>query len=291
MTLLETLDSCVKCAGRLRLRGNDLACLDCGLSQQVDRDVIDSLLERNRAATEHKSALVQVRPAGRRIRVICPFHPEFMPAIAGLSGIWARAMRCWTFDQRDEEKVRAVLVAIFGHDGSEPVPLVDVELTTHRPVEATAQGIYFAGRAIANSRGRDDEASLGWGVARLEGDLPVSGGSSKYWTTTLNPGIYEIRDLPEPALADSPACLPIAWRHAETEWRLIRRHPIVAQFEMFDPPDEQEQAISAISQHLGVDRSCAEIWYEAIQRTFDVVSPHQGAQLQDAYDKVYQLFH
>ena len=291
MTLVQTLDACVKCSGRLHLRGRDLACLDCGHSQQVSRDDIDALLERNRAAVEHKDALVQVRPAGRRIRVVCPYHPEFRPASAGLSGIWARGMRCWTFDQRDEKKIRAVLVAIFGHDGSEPVPLVDVDLTIHERMVATAQGVYFAGREVANSRGRDAEAYLGWGVALMDGDLPSSGGSAKYWTATLHSGTYEIRDLPEVALADSPDCLPIGWRQAGAEWKVIRRHPLVSQLEMLDPPSAQESAMDAISAGLGVDRSCAELWYEAMQRTFDGIESPQAHELQETYQAVYRLYH
>lgn len=53
-----------------------------------------------------------------RLVVSCPYTPDFVAASRKLNGKWYAPNRVWLFDPRDEERVRAAMVSIYGTDGS-----------------------------------------------------------------------------------------------------------------------------------------------------------------------------
>lgn len=140
---------------------------------------------------------VDVRRDGERLIVRSPYHPDFPTGAKKLGGRWKSD--AWVFDARDEERVRALCVEVYGEDGTpqELVSLrVDIDgITTY----GRETSIFVAGREIVRVRGRDSGAVLGEGVVVLEGDF-TSGGSRKNPAVEHDPGtVVEVRDVPRAA--------------------------------------------------------------------------------------------
>lgn len=123
-----------------------------------------------------------------------PYHPGFVGEAHRLNGKWDGNKGTWAFDARDEERVRAAMVKVYGTDGSGPVPVVDVRVTVTR----SSQNPYFAyGRLIASRYGRDDRVKLGEGVVIDEGGFSRSAGSRNHPSLTDgNPVVLLVRDVP-----------------------------------------------------------------------------------------------
>ena len=158
---------------------------------------------------------IHVEVDDESVLLFAPYHPAIPPAARRIGGRWTG--EAWRFDARDEMDARELARAVYGTDGDDNAEIVDVRFTIAEPVRALRGGVYFAGRVIARASGRDSGAWLGDGVLQVDGESPLSCGSARRWETMLQPGTYEIRDVPEPAIhtsEDRAASCEIVRRHA-----------------------------------------------------------------------------
>lgn len=139
---------------------------------------------------------IDIQIDGGKLLLASPYHPDFPAEARKLGGRFDRdGGKTWVFDARDEDRVRALCVRIFGTDGS-PAELVTIRLDPERLAYGESE-IWLCGRKIAWRPGRDDEVRLGDGVILISGGFPGSGGSRQYPRLQPKAGtILEIRDLP-----------------------------------------------------------------------------------------------
>lgn len=144
---------------------------------------------------------VQITVSGSKLLVDSPYHPDFPSAAKKLGGKWNSASKAWSFDARDEARVRELCIATYGTDGSPATgALVTVRIKSLNGEQWDKGGIYFCGRCLCYATGRDSGARLGEGVVSLAGKYG-SGGSVKNWVTRIESGaVFEVRDLPRAAL-------------------------------------------------------------------------------------------
>lgn len=144
---------------------------------------------------------------GGRLSVYTPYDPTFPAAAKELGGRWDAMDRAWTFDARDEQRVRDLVRSIYGTDGSDATD--EAQLVTVRvnmDDVRSGQELRLAGRRLAWRPSRDEQVRLAEGVVVISGGFPDSGGSlanprlREYSETVL-----EVRDLP----------LPVAQKMAE----------------------------------------------------------------------------
>lgn len=125
-----------------------------------------------------------------------PYHPDLAQRARELGGRWDPNARRWSFDARDEARVREMAQQIYGADDSPP----ETVTVRWRPRMGRRVGeIYLAGRRIAHRPGRDVPVRLGDGVVIVEGRFAPYGGSARYPELGANgeaPVLLEIRDLP-----------------------------------------------------------------------------------------------
>lgn len=143
---------------------------------------------------------VAIETVGSRIVVESPYNPEFPAKAKAIGGRWDGGRRAWTFDARDEARVRDLCREVYGTDGS-PVDLVTVRHTV-TSLESSKQTLFLYGREIVHKRGRDLAPSLGQGVIIIEGGFPTSSGSGKYPTIGGAGTIVEVRDVPDTMLIE-----------------------------------------------------------------------------------------
>ena len=142
---------------------------------------------------------MRIEKIENKIVVESPYHPRFPHRAKKLGGRWDSGAKEWTFDARDEERVRALCLEIYGEDGNGTSDLVTVRVSFEKDCWAAAAGYFVAGRCVGRAFGRDSGARLGEGVVVIEGSVS-SGGSRKNWTTFVKAGtVIEIRDLPRTA--------------------------------------------------------------------------------------------
>lgn len=121
-----------------------------------------------------------------------PYHPDLPAKFRALGGKWHDGARVWTFDIRDEARVRAVVEDIFG-----PLEKSGQVVTLRWEVSARYNPARLAGRVIAERRGRDEDVRLGSGVVVVSGAFPRSGGSRNNPALGHSTGdvVVEIRDV------------------------------------------------------------------------------------------------
>lgn len=133
-----------------------------------------------------------------------PYHRDFAARAKEIGGRWNANRGVWTFDRRDDARVRALVKSLFGIDGSEPEgDLVTVRVKVRRHEVNLRLGGYaeFAGLRIAERRYRDSAVKLAAGVILVEGQFDGSGGSTRYpEIDAADNVVVEIRDLPRAAL-------------------------------------------------------------------------------------------
>lgn len=130
--------------------------------------------------------------------VNAPFNSDFTSRAKRLGGRWDSIARTWTFDARDEKRVRDLCFDIYGQDGIRS-DLCTIEVVFEAGDSNCCGPLTVCGRTIARARGRDSGATLGEGVVCLKGGFS-SGGSVKNWTTqTRNGATVLIRDFSRPA--------------------------------------------------------------------------------------------
>lgn len=157
--------------------------------------------------------IIKVRPGrikttGKEIFLVTsPYDPDFVERARALGGRWQQAGEWWVFDQRDEHVVRDALVGVYGTDGTDDAPLVDVELDLpgdgrdavldYLTRQSAASWIYH-GRDLARRASRDAPVRFGEGVRLLAGPpFSGSGGSARYPSIGCNAArTLLIRDVP-----------------------------------------------------------------------------------------------
>lgn len=137
---------------------------------------------------------VRITVSGGRISVESPYHPEFPSRAKLLGGRWDSGTRQWTFDARDEERVRALCTETYGTDGT------DTEMVTVRmALDSNAldgQTVRLGGREVLHRPSRDADVRLGQGVVLVDGVLPDRGGSARYPIIGGRGVTVEVRDIP-----------------------------------------------------------------------------------------------
>ena len=152
---------------------------------------------------------VKVTVSGSKVSVVSPYSPEFPPRAKELGGKWRAP--AWEFDARDEERVRALLMEVYGTDGR-PVETVTIRyrIGTER-YESKRRELWVAGRQVARRPGRDSQVILGDGVVVVEGSFPSSAGSRANPQIGGDGVVLEIRDVPASLV---PAAAEIVERQA-----------------------------------------------------------------------------
>jgi len=128
----------------------------------------------------------------------CPYHPAIPARAKTAGGRFDGGRRVWTFDPRDEARIRQMAIDIFGTDGREQVPTVTVrvDLDTVKP---GSNNLFALGRELLHRPGRDASVRLGDKVVLLAGGFPSRAGSARYPELAPNPGtVIEVRDVPLP---------------------------------------------------------------------------------------------
>lgn len=140
--------------------------------------------------------MVKVTTNGNgKILVEAPYHPDFPEAARNLGGRWDGNR--WSFDARDEARVRDLLWEIYGEDGQRPVSRVTCRLKLDN-YSTNRNAVFFCGRQVVWRPGRDFKVHFGDGVVLLAGGFPASGGSMKRPALAAERGtVLEIRDIPE----------------------------------------------------------------------------------------------
>ncbi|HAM57562.1 MAG TPA: hypothetical protein DCQ64_19975 [Candidatus Rokubacteria bacterium] len=142
---------------------------------------------------------VNIHITGSVLRVVAPYNSNFVAAAKRLGGKWSDG--AWTFDARDDARVRALCVETYGTDG-QTSDLVTLRIAWSERSAAAQDVVSVRGRTIARATGRDSGAKLGDGIVVLAGGFG-SGGSHKNWETTVWDGtVVLVRDFPRAAAMD-----------------------------------------------------------------------------------------
>lgn len=129
----------------------------------------------------------------------CPYSERFVYKIKLLQGKWNRDDRVWTVDYRLAERVKKVLLEVFGTDGSDLTDTVSIRLTgTEWDDFSCMNQIGFCGRLVCERKNRDDDVTLGPGIVAVSLYYYHSGGSMKYPELALKgTPIFEVYDIPK----------------------------------------------------------------------------------------------
>lgn len=165
------------------------------------------------------------------IVVKSPYHPQFVEMARLCGGKWNPADCTWTFDGRDEQRVKEMLTTIYGTFG-EQTDFVDIRLEIDG---MCSNPLFAAGRKIAERNSRDENVTLGNGVVVISGRFPSSAGSvknPKLLNSTDGIVVLEVRDVPVavvPPGATVVSCAPSTAQGIENEIAALKRK--IAQLE------------------------------------------------------------
>ncbi|MGC2652294.1 MAG: hypothetical protein WA317_01540, partial [Mycobacterium sp.] len=125
-----------------------------------------------------------------------PYDPALPAQARSIGGRWDASRKLWTFDPRDEARVRQLARDVFGTDGADADrPTVTVRVPV--PPGLTTPEFRAAGRQLAWRPGRDDTVHLGGGVIVYQGGWNTRGGSMRYPRLGPEAGtVLEVRDVP-----------------------------------------------------------------------------------------------
>jgi hypothetical protein len=134
---------------------------------------------------------------GSKLAVVSPYNPDVPARARALGGKWSASDRAWVFDSRDEQAVRALLLDVYGSDGSDDGDVATIRITTNRGMcSRDREALYVGPVEVGRAFGRDSGAKLADNVVFIEGSL-TSGGSRKNWDTrTSDDAVFEVRDIP-----------------------------------------------------------------------------------------------
>lgn len=137
---------------------------------------------------------VRIERQGNSVILSAPYHPDLPARARQLGGKFDGYTKSWTFDSRDEARVRALAREIYGTDG-EASKTIAVRVHVDRFLDA--RSLWLFGREIARRPERDWAVRLGEGVVVISGGFPASGGSVKNPRLAAEPGtVLEVRDVP-----------------------------------------------------------------------------------------------
>ena len=161
----------------------------------------------------------EITVADGRVTLSAPYHPDLPARAKSLGGRWHSASKSWSFDARDEERVRALAVEVYGAVEGDETAVVSLRVKlsgSYDEVYAGDDSVWVAGREIARRLGRDMPVQLGRGVVVVDGNFSTSAGSRKS-PAVMRGGphvVLELRDVPTPlahaAVAEHGAAVWIA---------------------------------------------------------------------------------
>ena len=140
---------------------------------------------------------IAIKETSGTLRVRSPYEPRFPGRARELGGRWIASEHEWSFDPRDEARVRELLIAIYGSDGS-PTETCDVQIRL-RDGQTKESSLFAFGRYLASAPGRDATTRYGAGVVLISGQLEC-GGSRAYPRLVARDAVLEVRDVPVAAL-------------------------------------------------------------------------------------------
>ncbi len=137
-----------------------------------------------------------------RVHVNSPYNADFVRAARDLGGRWSGDDKTWSFDLRNESRVRETCVEYYGTDGEALVDFVTIQVKCSK--WATCEEIVACGRTIIRRPRRDSDVRLGDGCQIISGGFLDFGGSMKYPALNSNDAVIEVFDVPR-ALAVAEA--------------------------------------------------------------------------------------
>lgn len=136
---------------------------------------------------------ITITSMGNRLHVATPYHPSFAGRAKEIGGRWNAADKTWSFDTRDDARVRDLCRSIFGTDGS---PTTLVTLRVDMSAYKSDDECWIAGRLIAKRGARDYAVKLGDDCVLVAGRFPRSSGSRSSPDLGENDAVIEVRDVP-----------------------------------------------------------------------------------------------
>ena len=158
-----------------------------------------------------------------KLLVVSEYSAEFVKRAKTLGGKWQSGAKAWMFDPDDAADVSAVLLDIYGEDGSGDVETCDV--TVRVDLLDNDQEITLCGLPVCRRRYRDEAVRMADGVILLRGAFPPSGGSMKNPRCSAEEGTVAkmkrvSKAIADRALADpkiAPAIVQVEWKDEPTE--------------------------------------------------------------------------
>lgn len=118
-----------------------------------------------------------------------------------IGGNWDPTKKVWVFNISDEKLVKELYMDIYRE--WEMSKLIRVRITLRNKMFNTNDSVYICGKQIARATGRDSGAKTGEDIRWVSGELPTSGGSTKYWTTVVyEDSVFDIVKFPYDALEE-----------------------------------------------------------------------------------------
>lgn len=139
---------------------------------------------------------VKIDKRDGKIFVKSPYSPNFPVPARRIGGRWLSSEKAWVFDVRDEADVRDLCLEIYGEFGDENCAKVDLLLRAKEAWKSNNSNLFFAGRQIAKSEGKNCEPRLGPGVIVKEGNFYSAGSHRNYYVVLEGGSVVELRDVP-----------------------------------------------------------------------------------------------
>lgn len=141
---------------------------------------------------------VTVTTDGQTVILTAPYDPTLPPLVRGIGGRWNAADKTWTFDARDEQRVRDLSRQVYGTDGQASLDSPTVTVRIEVPGTYGIAEWRVAGRLIVRREHRDSPVAFGADVVLVTGGWPGNGGSMRSPRLgDAKPGtVVEVRDVP-----------------------------------------------------------------------------------------------
>lgn len=159
-----------------------------------------------------------------KVIVRCPYNLLFVNEAAKLRGIFEKTTKSWSFDARDESRLREICLEYFGCDGIS-LDVVTLRILWRKRSFANEEPICVYGRPIAGARNATSGAKLSDGIVLLQGHFDSGYGSKNVeWTTTVSADtVVLVRDFPRTKARKLETEQPHESRHYSIE----PEHPVI----------------------------------------------------------------
>jgi len=186
----------------------------------------------------HQPADIRVQTAngGKVLAITSPYNADFVAGARELGGKFANtdSFRGWFFDPRDEQRVRALLIAVYGSDGSPVAQTVTLHVVVADYPGTEYDRIIVAGREVAHRRDRDSSVKLS-GAVVVAGGFPSSGGSRANPALNAKPGtVLEVRDVPAGHADVHAAGVTVVGEEVDRDSLIAERAALVARLDEID---------------------------------------------------------